>query len=108
MHAADSDTQTELVAEQTATMILADAIIDLATGLAENTDDPRMVDAVVGAVHDAIERASASFVFPGQAPLERADEERALVMARNRARVIAEMIKQACESRLTAKMGPKH
>lgn len=100
--------QTALVAEQTTTMIMADVIIDLAAGLAENTGDPRIVDAVLGAVRDAIARADTAFVLPGQPPLESRDEARAVDLARSRAAVMADMIEQACRDRLAAQIVPKN
>lgn len=97
-----------LIAEQTATMILADAIIDIATGLAENSDDPRMIDAVVGAVRDAIDRVSTPFVSADNNLLGSDERARAVGLARDRARAVAEMIEVACRNRMAAQMGPEH
>lgn len=102
------DAQTELVAQQTATMALAKTIIDMAVGLVRNTDDIRLLEAVLDTLREQVGTVTSPFVLPEQPPLDSAREEAALALYREKARVMTEFIEMACQARLGEYMGLKN
>lgn len=97
-----------LIAEQTATIIIAQAIIDMTVQLARDMDDPRIVDAVLGTIDDKAGAMSHPFIMPGQTPLKGEAETRTVALAKQRVRQIMDLIKMACEQELATHTGPKN
>lgn len=89
-----------LAAERTVSMILAHVMIDMTVCLARNSNDIRIVDAVLDTLRSTVGKTRHTFAAPGQPVLQATDEERAVIKARDTALMIAEVIERACSSQL--------
>jgi hypothetical protein len=102
------DAQSELVAQQTVTMALAQTLIDMTVELVQNTGDIGLLDAVIETMRDQVSAISKPFVLPGQPLLDIAQQERTMVLFKERADSMTDLVEMACKARMVGDSGPKN